>query len=533
VGRLIASRPVAAASTDVPAGHGDLTRLARGGALNLVGGIVNGAFGFLLVVVLTRGLHGGAAGAFFEAIAIFSIAGATAAFGADVGLVRTIARMRARSGTADVRGTLMVALVPIGIAGALAGACVFGLAEPLARVFGRGVDQAVTAQYLRVLAPFIPVLALYTASVAATRGFGTMVPSVAVDRLGTPVVQPLLVVAVIASGAGAVALGLAYALPLAVGLVAALLWTRALLRRATPGGPRTDGTQAAAAAPWGSLFAGFWRFTAPRGLAGVFQVVVFWLNTLLVGAFVSLRAAAIYTAATRYILVGSLALLAVINVVGPQISDLLARDAPARARDVYQTATCWLMLLTWPLYLSLALFAPLLLRVFGPGFDTGATALAILCVAMLVSMATGPVDTVLLMAGKSGWNLANTAVALGLNVGLNLVLIPRLGIRGAAIAWAASVVANNVLPLLEVWLLMGLEPFGRGFPLAALLGGLCYGGLGLATRLALGATLGSFVLFGVVATATYAGLCWWLREPLELTALARAFGSRRRRHPAG
>ena len=124
---------------------------------------------------------------------------------------------------------------------------------------------------------------------------------------------------------------------------------------------------------------------------------------------------------------GSLALLAVINVVGPQISDLLARDAPSRARDVYQTATCWLMLLTWPLYLSLAFFAPLLLRVFGPGFDTGATALAILCVAMLVSMATGPIDTVLLMAGKSGWNLANTAVALGLNVGLNLVLIPASG----------------------------------------------------------------------------------------------------------
>ena len=49
-----------------------------------------------------------------------------------------------------------------------------------------------------------------------------------------------------------------------------------------------------------------------------------------------------------------------------------------------------------------------------------------LCGAMLVSMATGPVDTVLLMAGKSGWNLANTAVALTLNVGLNLVLIELL-----------------------------------------------------------------------------------------------------------
>ena len=75
--------------------------------------------------------------------------------------------------------------------------------------------------------------------------------------------------------------------------------------------------------------------------------------------------------------------------------------------------------------LVFAVFGPLLLGVFGRGFDQGSTALAILSVAMLVNLGTGNVTVVLLMGGKSSWNLVNTAIALALNIGLNLVLIPR------------------------------------------------------------------------------------------------------------
>jgi O-antigen/teichoic acid export membrane protein len=504
----------------------DLTRLARGGALNLVGGVVNGIFGFVLVVVLTRGLHAARAGAFFEAVGILTIAGTTVALGADVGLVRMIARFRALGRTRELGGLLRVSLVPIGAAGVLAAVACFWLAAPLAHAFGRGTDQGFTAAYLRVLAPFIPILAVYTAAVAATRGFGTMRPSVAIDRFGTPVAQPVLVLVAIAAGSSIAGLGLAYGVPVVVGLVAALGWIARAVRRATAA---STGTSAAPAVTGRGPFAEFWRFTAPRGVAGIFQVVAFWLNTLLLGAFASVRAAGVYTAATRYVMVGSLALIAVVNVVGPQISDLLTRAEPARARAVYQAGTCWLMLLTWPVYITMAFFAPVLLRVFGREFGSAATAMAILCGAMLLSTAAGPVDTVLLMAGRSGWNLANTAVALTLNVGLNVALIPRLGMTGAAIAWAASVAANNLLPLLEVWLLMRMEPFARGAGTAALLAVVCYGGASLGARAAIGTTVPALLLAGLIATAAYAPICWRLRGPLDLATLVRATRPRRER----
>ena len=53
-------------------------------------------------------------------------------------------------------------------------------------------------------------------------------------------------------------------------------------------------------------------------------------------------------------------------------------------------------------------------------------------VAALLATACGPVDSVLLMAGRSWLSLRNSVVALVVNVGLNVVLIPLAGILYAA-----------------------------------------------------------------------------------------------------
>ena len=52
---------------------------------------------------------------------------------------------------------------------------------------------------------------------------------------------------------------------------------------------------------------------------------------------------------------------------------------------MYQTTTAWLILVSWPIYLASAVFAPLLLQVFGPGYDQAAAAVVILCLTMLVA----------------------------------------------------------------------------------------------------------------------------------------------------
>ena len=130
------------------------------------------------------------------------------------------------------------------------------------------------------------------------------------------------------------------------------------------------------------------------------------------------------------------------------------------------------------------------------------------------------------MAGRTTWTLGNTVLALVVNVSISLLLLPHIGILGAAIAWAAAIVCNNVLPVTQLAISMRLHPFGRGTLLAM---ASAVGWLGLLPAAA-GALLGfkGLVLVAAMAVglAGYVGTAWRLRTVFDLDALLRA-GRRR------
>ncbi len=191
----------------------------------------------------------------------------------------------------------------------------------------------------------------------------------------------------------------------------------------------------------------FWRFTAPRALAGVTQVAMQRLDIILGGALAGLTAAAIYTAATRFLVLGQATARAVSMSVQPLLGETLALRDRDDALTLYQASTGWLVLATWPIYMVLINFGAQILGAFGDGYsDDGQTALLILCSAMLVATACGMVDMVLTMAGRSLWNLTNVLVAFGVNLGVDLVLIPHIGLIGAAIGWACGILVPPPAP---------------------------------------------------------------------------------------
>jgi O-antigen/teichoic acid export membrane protein len=486
--------------------------------------VSRGLFGFLLVVVITRGLPPGTAGLFFEAVALFMILARVCGVGAEDGLVRMVARYQALGRVRDIRRILTIALVPVLALGIVGGILLFAFAPELSSivVHGSPSERNDLVPYLRTVAPFLPLVAVSGAMLAATRGFGTMVPTVAVDSFGNPATRAGLAFVVIAAGMGSVAVAMSWAAPAALGSAAAMLWLVALVR----------GAERGAEAPFEpsharrTLGGEFWRFAAPRGLSGIFGIMVAWLDSLFIGTIRGPEETAVYVAAARYMTLGLFALAAIQAAIGPLVSRSLATGNRGHAQFLYQTATQWLIAASWPIFLTLAVFAPLFLRVFGPDYEAGHTALIILALAMLANMAAGPVLIVLLMGGRSGWTLAVAAGGLVLNVVLNLILIPGLGVDGAALAWAATIVFNNALGVVLVARLLNLSPFGRGALTAALVASLCYGLGGLAVRFSLGLSLGSLALFAILSTTLYGVVLWRIRASLNLGVLGRALKPR-------
>ena len=499
----------------------DVGRLATGGLLNLTGSAVGGALGFTIVVIATRSLGPSGAGLFFEGVAFLSISSHVLLLGADVGLVRSIGAYRSRGEIADVRQTLVAALTPTFLVGVLAAAVAYVATPALAAILDRSGSGEALVRYLRVFVVALPFAAVYLACVAATRGFGTMLPAVVIDKIGKPLLQVILLFMTVSLGWGAIALAASWTIPIVIALGAALTWLL-FAGRHDSSDPATYTPRTAR-----EIFFAFWRFSLPRGIAATFQVLILWLDTLLIGILASAHAAGVYTASTRYVLLGTFAGVAIAQAVAPQLASMFASDRRDRARALFGTATTWGIAATWPLFLTLAIYSRTVLLVFGARFEEGAGVLAILSLAMLVASATGPVDWVLLMGGKSGWNLLNTGLALAVNIALNLLLIPRIGITGAAIAWAASIIVNSIVPLLEAWLLLGMHPFSLGGLLAAAASVVCFGGAAVTIRAFLGDGVLALTVSIVASSVLYFGIVWRSRGLLDVEAIAAAVRPRR------
>ena len=504
--------------SSVPAERID--RLARDGMLALVGAGVSAVLNLVLVLVVIHAAGRTTAGVVFAATSLFLIAETAARLGCPTGLMYFLVKARTLGKVGTLRAILRAGLVPVVVVSVALSVGMLALASPLARWMAPGHYEAGVVS-VRLLALLIPIAAISDSLLNATRAFGSMRPLVVVERMGRPALQVLLTLAAIGVGRlTAGALSLVWGLPYVVSGCVALVWTYRLVQRAE----RRAGVVRERVAPPSREF---WRFTAPRAMQSIVQIALQRLGIVLVSAILGPAHAAVYAAVTRFLVFGQLGSQAITAAVQPQIGALMVKRDHDGAQHIYQVSTCWLVLLCWPVYLMLAVFSRQIPLVFGHGYNSGTAVLVVLAGAMLFATGSGMVDAVLAMAGKTTWTLGNATLALVVNVCLSLLLLPHLGILGAAVAWAVGIVANNVLPLTQLAVSMRLHPFGRGTLLAMAVAGFWLGAVPLGAGAVLGASapiLGAAALVGLLG---YVLTAWRLRDVFELDSLARA--TRRRR----
>ncbi|WP_332108112.1 lipopolysaccharide biosynthesis protein [Phytohabitans suffuscus] len=265
-----------------------------------------------------------------------------------------------------------------------------------------------------------------------------------------------------------------------------------------------------------ALRARFWRYTGPRSLASVAQLALQRVDVLLVAMLGGLAAAAVYAVASRFVVLGQLANQGISQSVQPRLAEALSTGDRLTANHLYQTATGWLVLVTWPLHLMVITYAPAYLGLFGDGYQAGGPVVVVLASAMLVATGCGMVDMVLSMAGRTRWNLTNVTAALALMVALDLALVPRFGAVGAAVGLAAAVLVNNIAPLVQVGHALGIHPFGPGTVAAAGLAVACFGVLPQVSAAIAGTGPAALLTAAAVALSCYGVGVWRMRGRLGL-----------------
>lgn len=208
--------------------------------------------------------------------------------------------------------------------------------------------------------------------------------------------------------------------------------------------------------------------------------------------------------------------------IAPQLSSALARDDREGASVMYGTATAWVVLTSWPLYIVMGVFAPTILSIFGASYSAGGPALSVLCAAMLVMVLAGNVGTVLLMGGKSTWVLMDKCVVLVVNVVGMALLVPSHGILGAAMAWAIAIVVDAALSYGQVRWGMGIRAQPWPIAVAGLLSLAIVGTITVGARIAFGSSWTVLLVSLGLSGVLFGAAAWRFRTTLQLPLLFKA-----------
>lgn len=147
------------------------------------------------------------------------------------------------------------------------------------------------------------------------------------------------------------------------------------------------------------------------------------------------------------------------NAFAPLISELYHNERRSELNNLYSSLTRTVLIIVLPALIWIVGFGDDLLLFFGKDFHAGYLAMVILGAGVLTRCAVGSVGTLLMLSGHQLYNAINIAVVTAANIALNLFLIPRYGVLGAAIATAISLAVINVVGLIEVKLLIGIWPY--------------------------------------------------------------------------
>ena len=484
-------------------GKGKQPSLAKSGSLASLCVMYGAGIAFVTTMVVSNGIGAEGSGEFFRLMALFAISISLVTFGADTGLVRTMSAQRALGRYGVLPQLIRYGLIPSLVTSVLlvAGVYIYTDLVPMAPEY-----QAA----MRVSSAFILVAALMTVFFGALRGLHRVVTFTLLQNVLLPTLRFAAVGLVVLFSGQLMDLVYAWTVPVAITAVVAL-WR---LERAFPSEEHVEVLPSEDSPT--ETFRSFWGFSSARGVATVVETILEWIDVLVVAAFLGAAAGGVYGAVNRCVRVGAMIEHTGRVVTGPSISAALATRQLDRAREIFLSTTRVLTALSWPFYLSLAFFGPVLLGFFGKGFEAGAGIIWVICPAAMLSMSAGGVQSVLLMSGKSRWQLLNKLSSLVVAVTLNFTLVPVWGLYGAVTAWASALLIDTFLASYQVFRLVGIRASLREMAPSLFLGAAVPTACALVSLTFLGQSVLGLIVYVVLLVPVYGAVLYRFRKALGI-----------------
>ncbi len=429
---------------EVQARRRDTRDIVWGAVINLVGALVRG-LRLILLIVLGRLYGPKGVGLYLLVYATMDIFAKVGIMGLDQAVLTRVAGQYADEDMDGVYHTIGQALV-LGLA--YTSLVTVGLELLAPWVAGAFFGKPEWVLSLRIVAWILPFWTISAILLFATRALRFMQYEVITKGALEPAVTLVLALCLYVLDIGLVGLWFAV---LAAAVAAAGLSVYFFTRRLS------------LARLWRSLWVpqGRWqlsRFALPIGLVDLLNELLKRIDMFLVGRYLSADVLGIYGIAQE----AATPIKKIRQAFNPIFIPVISASKQKQDRDSmlhqYRNVTRWILILIACVWGGLVLAGRSLLGLFGAEFTVGFSVVIILTLALAINGVLG-ISELFILIHKPWLNFVNAAGALLANICLNLVLIPRYGMIGAAAAVLIMYTVLNIARLLEVAVLYKLQPF--------------------------------------------------------------------------
>jgi O-antigen/teichoic acid export membrane protein len=198
-------------------------------------------------------------------------------------------------------------------------------------------------------------------------------------------------------------------------------------------------------------------------LISFMNVILTRIDKVMLGIYMTSEIVGIYSIAAT--LAGLVAfLLASSNMIfSSVISELYSVNKIKMLGNLYSTITKWLVILTLPVVITILFFPDTIMKFFGQAYTIGSNALVILALGQMINVFVGANGLILSMCGHEKLLLTNNILMAIINIIFNAILIPKIGILGAAISTGMSIAIINIVKVFEVKFLLGIIPYNKEY----------------------------------------------------------------------
>lgn len=423
--------------TDQPSPQHDMTtKHLRGSTLMLIGRLLAVAMNFGVQVLIVRHLSKSDYGAFAYALSLISLGASVAVFGLDKSVGRFVPIYQEQRDYNKVFGTIALMVGTILALGLLLVAAVFGLRGWIADTF---ISDASAVSLLMILAILTPVTALDSLILSLFAVFARPRASFFPKHLLGPGLQLVVVLGLVLGRSDVVFLAQGY---LAAGLLGTAIDALILLRILGNTGVLQHLNVRRLDLPAREVFS----FTVPLLISDLVFVLRSSVVILLLGHFHTTADVAAFRAVLPVARLNLLVYQSFTFLFTPLATRLFVQEDRKGINSLYWQTAIWIAVISFPIFaVSFCLARPLTVLLFGARYQDSAILLALLALGFYFNAALGFNGLALRVYGKVRYIFVVDSIVAALSLAASLLLIPRYGALGAALATSGTMILQNLL----------------------------------------------------------------------------------------